>query len=276
MNRYALLDSGDGRRLEQVGPYRLVRQAACAWWRPRRARSEWEAADAHHVRDSTGGGHWVFHSQLPEEWTVEHGGVRLLVRPTPFGHLGLFAEHVEQWRWMQERIRSAGRPVRVLNLFAYTGGATIACAAAGAQVVHLDAAKGIVDWARRNAVANEVDGVSWVVEDAGAFVGREVKRGRRYDGILLDPPTFGRGRKGELWKVEEQLGRLLPSLADLLSPTPCFVVLTSHTPGFTGQALANLLDDAFVAAPTAHGEMLVVSDVGRPLPSGSYARRAFG
>lgn len=275
MNRYALLDAGDGKRLEQVGPYRLVRQAACAWWRPRRPASEWSAADAHHVRENTGGGHWVFKRKLPDSWPVEHGGVRLIVRPTPFGHLGVFAEHVAQWSWMQERIRAANRPIRVLNLFAYTGGASIACAQAGAQVAHVDAAKGVVDWAARNAELNGVEGISWAVEDAAVFVGRERKRGRTYDGIVLDPPSFGRGKKGELWKIEEHLPALLPTLAELLSPTPLFVVLSSHTPGFTGLTLQNLLEDAFPAGRVESGEMACPTEDGRPLPSGSFARRAF-
>ena len=234
-----------------------------------------DLADAQHIRDASGGGHWEYRRRLAEEWEIEHGGVRMWMRPTPFGHLGLFAEHVAQWRWMQERIRGAGRPVRVLNLFAYTGGASIACAQAGAQVSHVDAAKGVVDWARRNAELNGVSGISWAVEDVAVFVARERKRGRVYDGVVMDPPTFGRGPKGELWKIEEQISNLLPVIAAVLSPSPLFVVLSAHTSGFTGLTLTNLLQDSFPAGETESGEMVIEAVDGRPLPSGSFARRAF-
>lgn len=267
MSTYRLLDSGDGRRLEQVGPYRLVRQAASAWWSP---RSRWDHVDAVHVRDASGGGHWEYKSKLPEEWEIEHGGVRMLVRPTPFGHLGVFAEHVAQWEWMAARI--AGQPLKVLNLFSDTGGASLACARAGAEVTHVDAAKGVVDWARRNAQLNGLDSIRWVVEDAALFVASAKTSGRTYDGVVLDPPTFGRGAKKELWKVEEHLAPLLRELKDLV-PSPRFFVLSCHTPGFTGLALANLLEDCLGPGASEHGEMWIPGADGRSLPSGSFARR---
>lgn len=262
---YTLLDSGHGRRLEQVGPYRLVRQAASAWWRPRLA--DWRA-DAVHHRADTGGGHWDFARALPERWEVELAGLRLWVKPTPFGHLGLFAEHAAQWAWMAAQL---GRPARVLNLFAYTGGASIACARAGAEVTHVDAARGIVEWAQQNATLNGVDGIRWIVEDVPLFVARERRRGRRYDAVILDPPSFGRGARKELWKIEDHLGPLLEDLRAVLVPEPRFVLLSCHTPGYTGLALRNLVEDWVGPGPVEHGELFIPAD--RPLPSGSFARR---
>lgn len=274
---YAILDSGGGRKLEQVGPYVVERQAATAFWRPRLPDARWKEAVAVHHREQKGGGHWEHRGKVPESWTVRHGGLDLLVRLTPFGHVGLFAEHVEQWAWMDSLIRGAGRPIRVLNLFAYTGGASLACARAGARVTHCDAAKGIVDWARKNAEANRVDTVSWVVEDVNTFVARELRRGSRYHGILLDPPTYGRGAKGELWAVEDHLVGLLDKLTGLLEPDPLFFLLSCHTPGFGGRVLDNLLVDALGSrgGESAHGEMCVTQADGRLLPSGSFARRSW-
>ncbi len=271
---YRLLDSGGGRRLEQVGPYRLDRQAAGAWWRPRLPAEAWAAADAIHHRSDAGGGEWELRRPLPESWAIEHGGVRMRVKLTPFGHLGLFAEHVAQWAWMQGRLREAGGSPRVLNLFAYTGGASVAAAQAGARVSHVDAAKGIVDWARENAQRNGVDTVQWVVEDAALFVQREHKRGRQYEGIILDPPTFGRGAKRELWKIEEQLPPLLAELSRILSPDAAFFLLSCHTPGFTPLALRNLLGDALGgrSGRIEEGEMFIPEAEGRALPSGAWSR----
>lgn len=272
--RYQLLDSGGGRRLEKVGPFLLDRQAASAWWRPRSPKEVWAEADAVHLRSDSGGGEWELRRKLPDSWEIEHGGVKICVKLTPFGHLGLFAEHVAQWGWMQERIRATGGESRVLNLFAYTGGASIAAAQAGARVSHVDAAKGIVDWARENALRNKVDTIQWVVEDAALFVQRERRRGRLYEGIVLDPPTFGRGAKRELWKIEEQLPELLSSLATLLSPEAGFFLLSCHSPGFTPLALRNLLGEALGprGGRLEEGEMFIPELGGRVLPSGAWAR----
>lgn len=285
---YRLLDSGHGRKLEQIGPVRVERQAATAWWRPRLGAAEWKDVDLVHHRSEKGGGHWETRRAVPAEWVVAHGGVELIAKATPFGHLGVFAEHAGQWSWLRERIgaRRAARPEaearpRILNLFAYTGGATLACARAGAQVTHVDAARGVVDWARRNAERNRLgnDAVQWIVDDALAFTAREVRRGRRYDGVILDPPSFGRGSGKQVWKIEEQLPALLAEVARLLAPEPLLVLLSAHTPGFGPIALSNLLDEALAAHPRAslseEGEMLVEDSSGRRLPSGTFARRGF-
>jgi 23S rRNA (cytosine1962-C5)-methyltransferase len=280
LQTYRILDSGDGRKLEQVGPARLDRQAATATWAPRRPRAEWEKVHAVHVRSASGGGHWDVRQPLPDDWRVQVGGLELVLQATPFGHLGFFAEHAMQWDWLRERVRASpraqdGELPRVLHLFAYTGAATVACAAAGARVTHVDAAGPIVEWARRNARANEIaqDRIRWIVEDANAFVRREVRRGEHYEGIVLDPPTYGRiGRKQ--WRIEEALRELLEGARALLAERGRFALLTCHTPGYTGIALENLLGETVPAGtgPLESGELWVAQEDGRRLPSGFFAR----
>lgn len=276
-DEYELLDSGGGRKLERVGMFVLDRQATSAWWAPRLPPRRWEEADAVHVRTSTGSGYWRFNRQLPDEWEINFDGLRLVVRPTDFGHLGIFPEHLFQWRWAAERVgqcRNDG-PTRVLNLFAYTGAATLACARAGAVVTHVDAADGVVKWAQRNA---ELSGVAasntrWITDDAMKFVQRECRREARYHGVVLDPPSFGRsGRR--VWKIEEQLPEMLSVLRELLYDENSFIVLSCHTPGFTPTVLSNLLTDALgeTGAQVEHGEQIVIETNGRTHPAGSYAR----
>ena len=277
---YALLDSGRGRKLERVGPYLLDRQAAQAHWRPRLGQAEWERADAVHVRSDTGGGHWEQRRALPERWEVELEGVRAHVKLTPFGHLGLFAEHAGHWSWLRrtlgDTLRARG-PLEVLNLFAYTGGPSVACAQAGARVTHVDAARGIVDWARENAALNGLAEapIRWIVEDCTLFLQRELRRGRRYDALILDPPSFGRGAKGQVFKIEDDLEQLLDLCGDLLGPEPACVLFTCHTPGFSPLVLENLLGERLERAKLGveSGEMAIgEAEGGRRLPAGSYTR----
>jgi 23S rRNA (cytosine1962-C5)-methyltransferase len=275
---YALLDSGRGRKLERVGPYLLDRQAAQAHWRPRLAPGEWRRADAVHVRGDTGGGHWEERRKLPERWEVELEGVRAHVKLTPFGHLGLFAEHAAHWPWLRatlaEAVRARGS-VEVLNLFAYTGAPSIACAQAGARVTHVDAARGIVDWARENAALNGLAEapIRWIVEDCGAFLQRELRRGRHYDALILDPPSFGRGAKGQVFKIENDLEALLDLCTELLGPKPACVLFTCHTAGFSPLVLENLLSERLGDGQRVSGEMAIgESEGGRRLPAGSYSR----
>lgn len=277
---YALLDSGHGRKLERVGPYLLDRQAAQAHWRPRLGSDEWKRADAVHVRSDTGGGHWEERRKLPERWEVELEGVRAHVKLTPFGHLGLFAEHAGHWPWLRRTLGAAVRArgsVEVLNLFAYTGGPSVACAQAGARVTHVDAARGIVDWARENAALNGLAEapIRWIVEDCAAFLQREQRRGRRYDGLILDPPSFGRGARGQVFKIEDDLEALLDLCVELLCPNPACVLFTCHTPGFSPLVLENLLAERFGRGTLAaeSGEMAIgEAEGGRRLPAGSYSR----
>lgn len=276
-NGYELLDSGGGRKLERIGPHLLDRQAPQAFWSPTLDRSEWQQAVGVHVRKKTGGGFWQWRDGEPERWTVNHGGVQFGVRPTPFGHLGLFAEQVSQWDWLNETLkRETDAELKLLNLFAYTGGSTLAAAAAGAGVTHVDAARGVVDWARENQSLNDLGDapIRWIVDDCQSFVDREIRRERAYDGIILDPPSFGRGSKGEVWKIEDHILPLLASCARLLGSNPKLIILTAHSPGFGGLALNRLLEQFFESdgIEKSWGEMTIEETSGRLLPSGCFAR----
>jgi 23S rRNA (cytosine1962-C5)-methyltransferase len=277
---YTLLDSGDGRKLEQVGPHRLVRPAPQAVWRPRLKPAEWHQADAEFVRAEGEKGGWRG-KPLPERWAVTLPPLTFWIQATGFGHLGLFPEQRESWSWIAERVRALaaalGRPPRVLNLFAYTGGSTLAALRAGAEVTHVDASKGVVQWARDNAAACGLEGAPcrWLVDDVKKFMRRAVDKGLPYDGIVLDPPTFGRGPKGQVWKIEPEAAPLLDACKSLLNPEGGFVLLSCHTPGFTPTTLANLLSGAVGGrgGEVEHGEMLLTEgNGGRALPSGAFAR----
>ena len=277
-----LLDSGFGRKLERFGDYVLARPCSQAVWKPRLPRSEWERADASFDRED--GQQWHNRSALPDYWDVSVDGQRFRLAGTDFGHLGIFPEQRAQWRWIRERIAAraaegSGR-ASLLNLFAYSGGSTVAAALAGASVCHLDASKGMVDWAHENARINGLADhpIRWIPEDAHKFLAREIRRGRRYDAIVLDPPTFGRGRDGEMYKIERDLPETLRLCRELLSDHPLFLLLSAHTPGLTPVVLGNLLSQALdgLSPAVESGEMLLAG--GRdvlPLPSGAFARATF-
>ena len=203
---YRLLDCSDGERLESWGGVVLVRPDPQVIWKGGRSHPAWSDPHARYIRSSTGGGRWENYKPVPER-TLRYGSLRFHVRPTNFKHTGLFPEQAANWDWAAGLIRAAGRPVRVLNLFAYTGAATLACAAAGASVCHVDAARGMVQWARENAAASGLSAapIRYIVDDCVKFVQREIRRGSRYDAVILDPPSYGRGPGGEIWKLEEQL-----------------------------------------------------------------------
>ena len=271
---YELIDSGNGRKLERFGRYVIARPCAQALWRPSLGREAWSRADASF--DRTDGNRWSGRGNLPKEWNVSVAGVRFRLGGTDFGHLGIFPEQRAQWLWigdMVRRARAAGRPVSLLNLFAYSGGSTMAAALAGAEVCHLDASKGMVEWARANAALNGLSGhpIRWIVDDAHAFMRREVRRGRRYDAVVLDPPTFGRGAKGEMYKIERDLEETLGLVKSLLSDSPLFVLFSSHTPGISVRVAENIVGQAFGARSQDAGEMLLE---GRSMqcPSGVYCR----
>lgn len=273
---YELLDSGDGRKLERFGDYILARPCSQALWRPSLPPADWSRADAAFDRED--GNRWHGRTNLPSEWKIETAGVRFYLGGTDFGHLGIFPEQRDQWRWIRstcERAKAAGRSVSVLNLFAYSGGSTLAAALGGAEVCHLDASKGMVEWARRNARLNGLaeSPIRWIVDDAHKFMRREVRRGRRYDAIILDPPTFGRGAGGEMYKIERDLKETLSLVSELLSPSPLFVLFSSHTPGLSPQVASNILAQLFAntEAKIASGEMLLQGPR-TPCPSGVYAR----
>lgn len=278
MSGYALIDSGDGRKLERFGRLLLARPCSQAIWHPALPEDEWRKADASFDRE--GGLNWHGRDRLPKEWTVEIDAIRLRLSGTDFGHLGVFPEQRAQWKWIGGRVRDAGRRIAVLNLFAYSGGSTLAAAHAGAEVCHLDASQGMVDWARANAVINGLQEapIRWICDDAHKFLGREARRGRKYDGIVLDPPSFGRGAKGEVYKIERDLGRTLAMCRDVLSSKPSFILLSAHTPGVTPRVLSNMLLDTFgdLSPSVDSGEMLLEGADGvRPVPSGCYARASW-
>ena len=278
LSTYELLDSGDGRKLERFGRVVLARPCSQAIWKPLLPESEWARADASFDREK--GLNWHGRDRLPAHWEISVDNIRFRLSGTDFGHLGIFPEQRAQWRWIGETVRDAGRKVSVLNLFAYSGGSTLAPALAGAEVCHLDASQSMVDWARENAALNGLQEapIRWIAEDAHKFLGREIRRGRRYDAIILDPPSFGRGAKGEVYKIERDLSKTLALCRELLSEKPLFILLSAHTPGITPVVLENLLLDAFrgLSPSLQSGEMLLTGAEGvRPVPSGCYARATF-
>lgn len=270
---YELLDSGDGRKLERFGRYVLARPCSQALWQPSRSESEWSRADAAFDRED--GNRWHGRANLPKEWTIQTAGIKFRLGGTDFGHLGIFPEQRGQWKWILEKVcglQTANLP-KVLNLFAYSGGSTMAAALGGAEVCHLDASKGMVDWARANAALNGLADkpVRWIVDDAHKFMKREQRRGRRYDAIILDPPTFGRGAGGEMYKIERDLKETLALAKSLLSDRPLFVLFSSHTPGLSPIVAENILSQLFPDARIESGEMLLEGR-GLPCPSGIFCR----
>lgn len=275
---YELLDSGNGEKLERFGDVCLVRPIAHAIWKPEKSKSQWKSAQGRFERSSGGGGRWKWGPKsVPRSWILKVDQQSFVLKTTSFGHLGIFPEQRQQWRWITELCQSQSAPqdIEVLNLFAYTGGSTLAAALGGAKVCHVDAARGSVDWARENAQRSGLADhpIRWIVDDVQVFLKREIKRERRYHGIILDPPSFGRGKKGETWKIETDLVPLLELCKGVLADKPLFFLLSCHSPGFTPQVLANLLNDCVPeGGHRAKGEMLLQGASAQDLPSGSYAR----
>ncbi len=280
MDDYELLDSGNGAKLERFGRWTLARPCAQAVWVPQHP-ALWKRADATFDREE--GNRWHGRNRLPKEWSINVDGTVFRLSGTDFGHLGIFPEQRAQWAWIKEtvreRIRREGKekPVRVLNLFAYSGGSTLASAHGGAEVCHVDASKGMVQWARGNAELNGLatHPIRWIVDDVHKFMNRELRRGRKYDGIILDPPTYGRGGNGETYKIERDLTETLRLCRALLSDKPLFLLLSAHTPGHTPIVLNNILTQALrgLGGSFTPGEMCLT---GAPetfaLPSGAFVR----
>jgi 23S rRNA (cytosine1962-C5)-methyltransferase len=270
MDTYQFLDSGNLQRLERFGKHVLVRPCAQALWKPTLGPEVWRQTDATFSREGESG--WSSRASLPAEWTVQFSGLTFKIAPTDFGHVGLFPEHRLVWDAVRQNIRTHKKRLSILNLFAYSGGATLAAAAAGAQVCHLDASKGMVSWARENAALNRLDGIRWIVDDVMKFLKRESKRGVFYDGIILDPPTFGRGNRGEVFKIEKEIQPLLQLCRSVLSNQAAFVFFTSHTPGMTPKVLHRLLAQMMQELPgkIEESELLLLGKE-HALPSGSMA-----
>lgn len=271
---YELMDSGDGRKYERFGNVSLVRPCSQAMWRPENP-DKWSRATATFDRED--GNRWHNRGALPKEWTIETAGIKFRLSGTDFGHLGIFPEQRAQWKWIRETIKeNGGDRNSVLNLFAYSGGSTMAAALGGAEACHLDASKGMVQWARDNAALNGLKEhpIRWITDDAHKFMERENRRGRRYDAVIFDPPTFGRGANGEMYKIERDLKRTISLVKGVLSDDPLFVLFSSHTPGLSCTVAANIMSQAFPEAKVETGEMLLE---GRSLacPSGIYCRVVF-
>ena len=275
---YELLDASDGERLERWGEFILIRPDPQVVWATPKTHPMWKRAHAHYHRSNSGGGHWETLRPLPDSWQIGWEGLRFNLKPMGFKHTGLFPEQAVNWADMAAQIRAAGRPVKVLNLFGYTGGATLACVAAGAHVTHVDASRGMVAWGRENAVESGLADrpMRWLVDDCGKFVQREMRRGNKYDAILMDPPSYGRGPNGEVWKLEDQIFPLVRDCVSLLSDAPLFFYINSYTTGLSPSVMRYILH---ALIPPALGGIVDADEIGLPvtasgqvLPCGSTAR----
>ena len=274
---YECIDAGSGEKLERWKDIILRRPDPQVIW-PMEENSMWNSPHAHYHRSKSGGGSWEYKKKFKDSWTVSYGDLRFKVSPTGFKHTGLFPEQAVNWNFIMEQVRGAGRPVNVLNLFAYTGGATLAAAAAGASVCHVDASKGMTQWARENAASSGLEGrpIRWIVDDCKKFVQREIRRGRKYDAIIMDPPSYGRGPGGETWKIEEDVADFVALTMQLLSDHPLFVLISSYSTGLAPSVMAYLLGTTAVARHPGRVEAqeigLPVTSTGLVLPCGSSAR----
>lgn len=274
---YEVLDTSGGEKLERWGDYILVRPDPQVIWNTPHEHPGWKKKNAHYHRSQKGGGEWEFIS-LPDEWSIRYGNLRFHLKPFSFKHTGLFPEQAVNWDWFSGLIAGAGRPVKVLNLFAYTGGATVSAAAAGAQVTHVDASKGMVAWAKENAASSGLSDapIRWLVDDCVKFVEREIRRGNKYDGIIMDPPSYGRGPKGEIWKIEESIWPFVELCTRLLSDDPLFFLINSYTTGLQPAVLSYMLNLAvqkqFGGRVEAQEIGLPVSGNGLVLPCGASGR----
>ena len=274
---YEVIDCSNGEKLERWGDYLLIRPDPQVIWDTPRRHPGWKHPNGHYHRSARGGGQWEFFD-LPQQWSIGYRDLTFHLKPFSFKHTGLFPEQAANWDWFGDKIRSAGRPVKVLNLFAYTGGATLAAAKAGASVTHIDASKGMVTWARENAKASGLENapIRWIVDDCVKFVEREIRRGSRYDAVIMDPPSYGRGPKGEVWKIEDAIHPLIRLCAGLLSDRPLFFLINSYTTGLAPSVLTYMLS---TEVARRHGGTVSSEEVGLPvtesglmLPCGASGR----
>lgn len=274
---YELIDASSGERLERWGDIILIRPDPQIIWNTPRSHPLWNKANAHYLRSNTGGGSWHEYRPVPEMWKIAYGSLTFQLKTMGFKHTGIFPEQAVNWDFVQNKIKAANRPIKVLNLFGYTGAASLACASAGAEVCHVDASKGMVAWAKENAGASGLSDkpVRWLVDDCVKFVQREQRRGNVYDGIIMDPPSYGRGPGGEVWKLEEQLYPLVELCVPLLSKNPLFFLLNSYTTGLSPSVMAYLLGtlvkEKFGGAVSADEIGLPVTASGLVLPCGNTA-----
>lgn len=273
---YQVIDCSQGEKLERWGKYLLVRPDPQVIWDTPKTEKGWRKHNAHYHRSKKGGGEWEFFD-LPQQWTIHYKELSFHLKPFSFKHTGLFPEQATNWDWFSEKIRNANRPVKVLNLFAYTGGATLAAAAAGASVTHVDASKGMVGWAKENAKASNLENapIRWLVDDCVKFVEREIRRGNHYDAIIMDPPSYGRGPKGEIWKIEDSIFPFIQLCTKLLSDDPLFFLVNSYTTGLAPAVLTYMISLAlkdWKGYVEAQEIGLPVTNTGLILPCGASGR----
>lgn len=262
---YEVIDTSKGEKLERWGKYILLRPDPQVLWDTPKKNPAWKHLNAHYHRSKKGGGEWEFFD-LPEQWSIHYRDLTFHLKPFSFKHTGLFPEQAANWDWFSDLIKNANRPVKVLNLFAYTGGATCAAAKAGASVTHIDASKGMVTWAKENAQASGLADapIRWIVDDCVKFVEREIRRGNHYDAIIMDPPSYGRGPKGEIWKIEEKIHPFIALCEKLLSDDPLFFLVNSYTTGLAPAVLTYLISTEVV---TKHGGTVTSDEIGLPVSS---------
>ena len=262
---YEVIDTSNGEKLERWGKYILLRPDPQVLWDTPKKNPAWKRLNAHYHRSKKGGGEWEFFD-LPEQWSIHYKDLTFHLKPFSFKHTGLFPEQAANWDWFSDLIQKANRPIKVLNLFAYTGGATCAAAKAGASVTHVDASKGMVTWAKENAQASGLADapIRWIVDDCVKFVEREIRRGNHYDAIIMDPPSYGRGPKGEIWKIEEKIHPFIALCEQLLSNDPLFFLVNSYTTGLAPAVLTYLISTEVVAK---HGGKVISDEIGLPVTS---------
>ena len=262
---YEVIDCSGGEKLERWGDYILVRPDPQVIWNTPKNNAGWRKKNGHYHRSVKGGGEWEFWN-LPEEWSIHYKELTFHLKPFSFKHTGLFPEQAVNWDWFSELIRNAGRPIKVLNLFAYTGGATLSAAKAGANVTHVDASKGMVAWAKENAAASGLKDapIRWLVDDCVKFVEREIRRGNQYDAIIMDPPSYGRGPKGEIWKIEESIYPFIELTTQILTDKPLFYLVNSYTTGLQPAVLTYMIQTALVPR---FGGVVESSEIGLPVSS---------
>lgn len=271
---YELIDAGDGEKLERFGKYTVIRPEPKALW-PKQNKQLWNAAIGWYERNTEGGGRWNFKQPIDVSWSITWRELTFLIKPTGFKHMGIFPEQAALWEIIQKKIRNTEKSVNVLNLFGYTGGSTLAAASAGASVTHIDASKEILTWARENAQLSHLENkpIRWIPEDAVTFVKREIKRGNRYDVIVMDPPKFGRGSKGEVWKFEEDLPHLIHLCSELLSKTPLFIIINAYAISLSSITLRNLLQQFIekYRGRASSGEIITISSTNIKLPQSIFS-----
>lgn len=266
---YRVLATGDGEKLERWGKYTLLRPDPQVIWHAKSDLSKYKDLDGHYLRSSSGGGNWKFLKPVPERWDISWQGIKFIIKPMGFKHTGLFPEQAVNWNDMTKAIKNAGREIKVLNLFAYTGGASVVCAKAGAKVTHVDASKGMVERARENARLNDITTIRYIVDDCQKFIEREIRRGNFYDGIIMDPPSYGRGTNGEMWKLEDNLYDFVALTKKVLSDKPLFVLISSYTTGLQASVLKNILTLIFGEGNIDADEIGLPTDEKIVLPCGA-------